>query len=343
MNTLALVLSLFGSTAPTPDATAGSPPKDETVQLSPSEQPEETPAAPAWPGYTYAARTVQIAGHPMRYVDEGRGDPVLMVHGVPSQGYLWRNVVGGVLGHGRVIVPDLMGFGGSYQGPDLKYGPASQQAYFDEFMEAMDLDSITLVVNDVGSMLALNWASRHPDKIKGIVLVEAVMFGARDWWKNLPLSMKMALRLMQNPKRARKMIVDRNFGIEKGIFRFGVRRELTEEEKAVYRAPFEDLEVRARVLLELGPADAAVGGRADSPTGSGVFMNAYADWLRDTEIPKLLLHAKPGLINNRRAIRKAKKTFTNLETVLLGRGSHFLAEDHPDAIAREVVKFIERG
>lgn len=339
MNSLTVTLPLFatllGGAALEPETSPG----DQVVEQS---SPAQSSSAPAWPGNSYAARTVEIAGHPMRYVDEGSGDPILMVHGLPSHGYLWRNVVGPVADHGRVIVPDVMGFGGSYQGPDLDYGPVSQQAYFDEFMSKMELDDITLVVNDLGSVLALNWASRHPDKIKGIVLVEAVMFDARSWWKNLPLSMKLSLRLLQNPKRARKLIVDRNFVIERALLQSGVRRELTEDEKTAYRVPFEDIEVRERVLLQAGPANAPIGGRADSPTGSGAFINAYADWLRDTEIPKLLLHAKPGLINGRRAVRQAKRTFTNLETVLLGRGSHFLPEDHPDAIASEIVKFVGR-
>ena len=339
MNALALTLPLFASLLGDSAHAAEVPSAEVTAQRSAT---AERSPEPAWQGYSYAARTVQIQGHPMRYVDEGSGDPILMVHGLPSHGYLWRNVVGGVVEHGRVIVPDVMGFGGSYQGPDLDYGPTSQQAYFDEFMSAMDLDDITLVVNDLGSVLALNWASRHPDKIKGIVLVEAVMFDAHSWWKNLPLSMKLSLRLLQNPRRARKLIVDRNFVVERGLIRSGTHRELTEEEKAAYRAPFADIEVRERVLLQAGPANAPIGGRADSRSGSGAFINAYADWLRDTETPKLLLHAKPGLINGRRAVRQAKKTFTNLDTVLLGRGAHFLPEDHPDAIAREIVKFLDR-
>lgn len=306
---------------------------------------ELDPASPpklAWAGYSYVAHTVEVSGHPMQYVEAGEGDPILMLHGVPTQGYLWRNVVDGVAEHGRVIVPDLMGFGNSYQGPEIGYDGPSQQAHFDAFMDAMDLREITLVVNDVGSLLGLHWAARHPDRIKGIVLIEAAMLDSRSWWKHLPLRMKIAIRMMQNPRRAKKLIVERNIMIEKSLGGFGVRRELSEEELDVYRAPFTDPETRTRVLLPLGPASASIRGRSESPTDTAAMVNSYATWLRDTEIPKLLLHATPGLIAGRSAVRQAEKTFTNLESVSLGRGTHFLPEDHPDAIAAAIAGFVDR-
>lgn len=302
------------------------------------------PAEPqlAWPGYPHIAQTVEVEGHPMQFVEAGRGDPILLLHGIPTQGYLWRNVVEGVADHGRVIVPDLMGFGNSYQGDELGYDPRSQQANFDAFMDAMDLRDVTLVVNDLGSVLGLHWASRHPDRVKAIVLVEAAMLDARSWWKHLPLRMKMTFRMMKNPRRAKKLIVDKNIMVEKMLPDIGVRRELSKGELDAYRVPFSDAETRSRVLLPMGPAAMPIRGRSESPWDMAGMMDSYADWLRDTEIPKLLLHAKPGLIASPSAVRQAEKTFTNLESVSLGRGVHFLPEDHPDAIARAIAEFVDR-
>jgi len=69
-------------------------------------------------------------------------------------------------------------------------------------------------------------------------------------------------------------------------------------------------------------------------------MDSYAAWLRDTEIPKLILAAKPGLIASPSAVRQAKKTFRDLEVVGLGKGVHFLPEDHPEAIAEAMAAFV---
>jgi len=297
---------------------------------------------PAWPGYPHIAHTVEVAGHSMQYVEAGSGDPILLLHGIPTQGYLWRNVVGGVAQSGRVIVPDLLGYGNSYQGDEINYDPRSQQANFDAFMDAMDLRDVTLVVNDLGSVLGLHWASRHPDRVKGIVLVEAAMLDAESWWKHLPLRMKMTFRMMKNPRRAKKFIVDKNIMVEKMLPDIGVRRELSEEELETYRAPLSDPQTRSRVLLPMGPAAMPVRGRAESAWDVAGMMDTYADWLRDTQIPKLLLHAKPGLIASPSAVRQAEKTFTNLESVKLGAGVHFLPEDHPEAIASAIAGFVDR-
>lgn len=299
-------------------------------------------ATVAWPGHAHVAHTVQVQGHPMQYVEAGNGDPILLLHGIPTQGYLWRNVVDGVADHGRVIVPDLMGFGNSYQGAEVGYDGRSQQANFDAFMDATDLRDVTLVVNDLGSVLGLHWASRHPDRVKGIVLVEAAMLDARSWWKHLPLRMKLTFRMLHNPRRAKKLIVERNIMIERMLPDIGIRRELSEEELDTYRAAFSDPATRARVLLPMGPAAMPIGGRSQAKWDMAGMVDSYATWLRDTKIPKLLLHARPGMIASPSAVRQAEKTFTNLESVSLGRGVHFLPEDHPDAIAHAIAAFVDR-
>ncbi len=136
--------------------------------------------------------------------------------------------------------------------------------------------------------------------------------------------------------RGRNVIIEKSFGSPT------VTITLSEEELDVYRAPFLDRQTRARVLLATGPATAAIRGRTASASSGSALVNEYADWLRDTQIPKLLLYATPGLIASRSAVRQANKTFTNLESVSLGRGKHFLPEDHPDAIAEAIVTFVDR-
>lgn len=308
-----------------------------TLSNAPSE-----PTTPAWQGHDYPARSVQIAGHPMRYVEAGSGDPILLLHGIPTHGYLWRNVVPRLESKGRVIVPDLMGYGGSYQGPDLSYDGEHQQAYFDAFMDAMDLHDVTLVVNDLGSVLGLHWAARHPERIKAIVLVEAAMLDGESFWKHLPLKMKMMFAMMRNKKRAAKYIVDKNMMVETFVRKLGVERTLTDAEMEAYREPFEDPSTIERIIIPMGPAAMPKKGRSDDPWDPPGMMNAYASWLRDSDVPKLLLHASPGLIARRSAVRQAKKTFTNLTTVDLGRGVHFLPEDHPEAIGDEIAAFLDR-
>lgn len=312
----------------------------DAAEPSPPAPLEADETTPAWEGYPYPAKHVEIAGHNMQYVEAGTGDPILLLHGIPTQGYLWRNVVEGVAEQGRVIVPDLMGYGHSYNGPELRYEPRDQQAYFDAFMDALALQNVTLVVNDLGSVLGLHWAARHPERVKGIVLVEAAMLDGESFWKHLPLRMKMTFTMMRNERRARKFLVDRNMMIETMLPKIGVVRDLTPAELEVYREPLRDPQTRARVLLPFGPAAMPPKGRSEDPWDPPGMMNTYATWLRDTPIPKLLLWARPGMIASPSAVRQAERTFTNLESVELGRGVHFLAEDHPQKIADEISRFV---
>lgn len=112
-----------------------------------------------------------------------------------------------------------------------------------------------------------------------------------------------------------------------------------------------------RSFLELLPASCSVWrharpagigpyrGRSAPPYALGAAMNAYADWLRDADTPTLMLWAKPGLLSNRRALRDAQRQIRNLDVVYLGKGDHFLPEDHPEAIAghiEAVVRSLDR-
>ena len=66
----------------------------------------------------YAKRFVDVLGVPMAYVDEGVGDPIVLLHGNPSSSYQWRNVIPHLTGLGRCIAPDLVGMGDSGKLPD---------------------------------------------------------------------------------------------------------------------------------------------------------------------------------------------------------------------------------
>lgn len=110
----------------------------------------------------------------MHYVDEGTGDPILFLHGNPTSSYLWRNIIPHLADKGRCIAPDLIGMGKSDK-PDLDYRFVDHAAYLDAFIESLGLENITLVMHDWGSALGFHYARRHPEKIKAIAFMEAVV------------------------------------------------------------------------------------------------------------------------------------------------------------------------
>src|SRR5829696_5911826 len=118
------------------------------------------------------------------YVDTGAGEPVVFLHGNPTSSYLWRNVIPHVEGLGRCLAPDLVGMGDSGAAPDGSYRFVDHARYLDAWFEALGLTNVTLVVHDWGSALGFYWAYRHPDRVRGIAYMEAIVTPRT--WEELP-------------------------------------------------------------------------------------------------------------------------------------------------------------
>jgi hypothetical protein len=114
----------------------------------------------------YETQFVEVNGSQMAYVDAGEGDPILFLHGNPTSKYLWRNVMPWLEGQGRVIALDLIGMGESDK-PEIGYTFAEHSEYVEGFIEALELQNLTLVIHDWGSGLGLDYAARHPVRPHG--------------------------------------------------------------------------------------------------------------------------------------------------------------------------------
>ncbi|MDX1568551.1 MAG: alpha/beta fold hydrolase, partial [Longimicrobiales bacterium] len=97
--------------------------------------------------FPFESRYVEILGSEMHYIDEGEGEPILFLHGNPTSSYLWRNIIPHVTDDYRAVAPDLIGMGKSDK-PDLDYTYQDHKRYVDAFIEALDLEDLTLVIHD---------------------------------------------------------------------------------------------------------------------------------------------------------------------------------------------------
>ena len=134
--------------------------------------------------FPFEKKYAQVMNIKMAYVDTGKGDPIVFLHGNPTSSYIWRNIIPYILDCGRCIAPDLVGMGDSDKLPDS--GPGSytfveQRLYLDALLEKLRVKkNIVFVGYDWGSALAFDWARRHPDAVKGIVYMEAIV-KSRSW------------------------------------------------------------------------------------------------------------------------------------------------------------------
>jgi pimeloyl-ACP methyl ester carboxylesterase len=133
-----------------------------------------------WP---YEPKWFESGDGRMHYVDEGPPDgrPVVMVHGNPTWGYLYRNFIPALVeaGH-RAIVPDHLGFGRSEKPNDPEhYRVPRHAARLEELLESLDLSGATLVPQDWGGPIGLYWATRHPERVDGLFILNTYAHGFR--------------------------------------------------------------------------------------------------------------------------------------------------------------------
>jgi len=267
----------------------------------------------------------------MHYVDEGDGDPILFLHGNPTSCYLWRNVIPYLAPLGRTIAVDLIGMGNSDK-PDIEYRFFDHARYVDGFIEALALENVTLVLHDWGSALGFHYAYRHQDNVKALAFMEAIVAPVPSWGL-LPEVFQGIFRKFRTPDVGWRLIVDENVFIEKTL-PGGIMRRLSEAEMDRYREPF--LDPPSRKPLWRWPNEIPIEGE---PADVVEAVAAYSEWLQQTQLPKLLLHADPGVILPALVVDWCRTNLPNLADLSVGAGLHFLQEDNPEGIGRALAEW----
>lgn len=130
--------------------------------------------------YPFESHYVKLPTGKMHYVDEGKGDPIVMVHGNPGWSFEFRNVIKEMSKTHRCIAPDHIGFGLSDKPFEWDYLPKNHAKNFEIFMDSLNLENITLIVNDWGGPIGLSYALKYPEKIKKLVILNTWMWSVEN-------------------------------------------------------------------------------------------------------------------------------------------------------------------
>ena len=280
----------------------------------------------------YERRRLAVLDSHMSYVEVGVGDPVVLLHGNPTSSYLWRNVIPQIDRQGRCLAPDLIGMGRSGKAAGGLYRLADHVRYLDAWFDALDLQRVTLVVHDWGSALGFHWARRHPDRVKALVYMEAIVRPVT--WAEWPDAARKIFQALRSPG-GEEMILAKNVFVER-ILPASVLRGLTAEEMEHYREPFREPGEGRRPTLTW-PREIPVEGEPADVTG---LVQQYAAWLSRSPLPKLFINGNPGSILVG-AQREFCRTWPNQQEVTV-KGSHFLQEDSPVEIGQAIARFLRR-
>ena len=277
-----------------------------------------------------------IKGKNIAYIDVGDGAPIVLLHGNPTSSYLWRNVVPHLEGIGRVIVPDLIGHGDSEKLPDSegpeRYSFEITYEYLAGLLEELNItEDVTLVIHDWGSALGFHWAKHHPEAVKGIAYMEAIVCPVT--WDDWPESARGIFKGFRSDK-GEDLVLQRNMFVE-AVLPSSVIRQMGEEEMNQYRKAFTRVADRQPTLN--WPRQIPIDGE---PPHMVDLVASYGEWMAtNQELPKLFINADPGSILTGKA-RKFCRTWPNQKEVTVA-GTHFIQEDSPVEIGIAVAEWLK--
>jgi haloalkane dehalogenase len=286
------------------------------------------------PEFPFTKRRIDVLGAQMAYVDEGEGDPILFIHGNPTASYVWRNVLPYARGRGRCMAVDLIGMGDSDK-PDIAYRFADHARYLAAFIAALGLKRVTLVVHDWGSALGFDWAMKHQSEVRALAFMEAIITPMPSW-DEFPEGGRAMFQAFRTPGVGERLVLDDNVFIERAL-PASVLRGLGPAEMQHYRAPFADRAARRPTLA--WPRELPIAGE---PADVVAAVTRYRDALCRSPAPKLLFTVDPGVLVPAPVVAWCRANLPRLEVIELGRGLHFVQEDHPHAIGRGLASWLAR-
>jgi haloalkane dehalogenase len=273
----------------------------------------------------------------MHYVDEGPrgGRPVILLHGNPTWGYLYRNFIGPLVqaGH-RVIVPDHLGFGRSDK-PDnaALYRIPRHAARLEALLESLDLRDATVVPQDWGGPIGLFWATRHAERVRNLAILNTIAHRPPEQVK-LPLP----IRLFRTPGVGEVMVKGMHAFVKVFLFRAGVvhPERLDSNARAAYLAPHPNWSSRTSILAF--PREIPAGPRgpvSDFLGGVEGGLRAFADK------PVFIAWAMKDVAFIPEYLDKIwLSTFPHAQVLRLENAGHYLQEDAHEQIVPALVEFL---
>jgi haloalkane dehalogenase len=273
------------------------------------------------PGYPYPPKYVEVEGLRLAYVEQGTGDPILMLHGEPTWGYLYRHMIPPLAEVGRVIVPDLIGFGRSDKPvADNAYSYKAHVRWIRKFIQTLDLKRITLIGQDWGGLTGLRVVAQMPERFSRIV---AMNTGIPDGRGDGRGGGRAFMQWRYFSQRQRELDLP-------AMMKNAVRRGLTDSEAAAYGAPFPSKEYQTGALVfpRLVPT------RPDHP---GAYDNRMAiEVLKTLDLPVLLPWAggDPITAEGETALRRIFKNCA--PPLFIPEAGHFIQEDAGEKVAGHI-------
>jgi pimeloyl-ACP methyl ester carboxylesterase len=284
--------------------------------------------------YPFQGQFFDRNGLRYHYLDEGSGDPVVMVHGNPTWSFYYRNLALALREDHRVLVPDHIGCGFSDKPDDAHYDYTLSQRIDDleAWIDSLELDRpVKLVGHDWGGMIGMGWAVRHPERVSSIVLMNTAAF-------HLPPDMQMpaSLAFVRGTRLASWMVRHLNL-FARGAAWLAPARPLAKPLRDAYCAPYDTPEHRIATLrfvqdIPLTPGDAAYAAVSEIEKG----LSGFAD------TPILLLWGEKDFVFKPAVLTVFEKIWPHAEVQRFPRAGHYVLEEAAGDVVPRVRDFLTK-
>ncbi len=270
--------------------------------------------------FPFESRWFDSSVGPVHYIDEGAGRTLLLLHGNPDWGFLYRKIVTALRDDFRCVVPDYPGFGLSVHPHGYGYTAQEHAGVIEELVAHLDLDHMVVMGQDWGGPIGMDLASRHPDRFAGLVM------GNTWFWPGDDRAMKVFSRAMGSPP-VQWLIKQRNVFVTV-VMKRSLQVKLSDEEFAHYTDVVptpesrEGIAVFPRQILDAHPWLARVERRV-------------AETLGDKPVVLTFGRKDPALASDA-FIARWQREFPDATLVELPDAGHFIQEDAPDEIAAAI-------
>jgi haloalkane dehalogenase len=278
--------------------------------------------------YPFKPNFHKINGFDMHYADEGNGDPLLCLHGMPTWSYLYRKFILELSKTNRVIAPDQMGFGKTDVPLHLEYKLEQHIDNLRKLIFKLDLKNITMVFQDWGGPISLGFAVDNPERIKRLVImntsVGVMKENQKPWYKPME----------------EKGIYDDFIKNIPGLIKSGMyeKRNFTEIMKKAYQAPFPNDNYFIGALA--WPKDIPVGMTHQS---SEKMLQIRENLSKLKEKEKILIWGMKDPIFPPKIVGWWHKIYPEIKIFKIENAAHFLQEDAPNEIIEIIKSFIKKS
>lgn len=274
-------------------------------------------------------------GFTLSYLDEGTGEPVVMLHGNPTWSFYYRNVILALREHYRCIVPDHIGCGLSDKPTASQYDYSIQSRIDDveALLEQVGVtEKVTLIVHDWGGMIGMGYAARHPERVKRIIAINTGAF-------RLPKTKRFpwSLWLGRNTRLGAWLILKKNTFCRAAASWCVTRKPLPDDIRQMFLMPYDSPEHRVAVLkfvqtIPLQPTDA----------GYDLIKGVEESLPKFAAVPTLLLWGLRDFVFDKHFLAEWQRQFPHAETHSWPDCGHYLLEDATDEAVGYIRDFLAR-